>query len=86
MKKISSIGVKSVFRMSLLLGSVAGIILGFSYMVYDFTERQYSEGIATMIILPIGYAVGGALVNAFLAWVYNRAADRFGGVEISFEE
>ena len=85
-KKISSIGIPSVFRMSLILGAAAGLMLGLTYMIYDFKNRQYAEGIATLIILPLGYALGGALVNALMAWIYNRAAPRFGGIEIEFED
>ena len=86
MKKLNVIGVASVFRVSLVLGAVAGLLLGLVYMIYDFVGGQYAEGVATLILLPIGYSVAGALVNALMAWIYNHVAARLGGIEINFED
>ena len=86
MKKLSSIGVASVFRLSLVLGAVAGILVGVVLMIVDFTDSRFTEGIATLILAPILYGVLGALVNAFMAWIYNHAAARLGGIEINFED
>src|ERR1035438_6945766 len=85
-KKLNSIGVGSVFRLSLMLGAVAGLLVGFVLMVTDFIDRRFLEGAVTLVLAPVLYGVLGALVNALMAWIYNQAAARIGGIEISFED
>jgi len=86
MKKLSSIGVSSVFKMSLVLGASAGILAGFVLMIVDFTDKRFLEGVVTLVLAPILYGVLGALVNALMAWLYNLVAARLGGIEISLED
>ena len=88
MKKLNSIGVSSVFRLSLVLGATAGLLVGFVLMVIDFVspEHRMMEGVVTLILAPILYGVLGALVNALMAWIYNLVAARLGGIEISLED
>ena len=86
MKRLSSIGVSSVFKMSLVLGPAAGFLVGFIGMVVSFTRGDYMEGVVTLVLAPILYGVVGALINAFMAWIYNVAAARLGGIEISLED
>ena len=86
MKKLSSIGVLSIFRLSLVLGAAAGILVGFVLMIIDFTDGRYLEGFVTLALAPILYGVLGALVNALMAWLYNQAAARLGGIEVEFED
>ena len=86
MKKLSSIGVSSVFRLSLVLGAVAGVLVGFVLMIMDMIDRRFLEGVVTLFLAPILYGVLGALVNALMAWIYNRVAERLGGIEISLED
>ena len=86
MKRISSIGVSSVFRMSLVLGAVAGLLVGFVLMIMDFIDRRFLEGVVTLVLAPILYGVLGALVNALMAWLYNQVAARLGGIEITLED
>ncbi|HVO32850.1 MAG TPA: hypothetical protein VMU17_02985 [Elusimicrobiota bacterium] len=88
MKQLRSIGVGSVFRVSLVLGAVAGLLAGFVLMIVDFTDPNhgYVEGIATFLLAPVIYGLLGALVNAFMAWVYNIVAARMGGIDVSFDE
>ena len=85
-KKLSSIGVSSVFRMSLALGAAAGILVGAVLMITDFIDQRYLEGVVTLVLAPILYGVLGALVNALMAWIYNLVAARLGGIEISLED
>lgn len=85
MKRLKSLGVKSVFRVSLLLGAVAGILVGIILMIADFIDRRFLEGVVTVILAPILYGVIGALVNAFMAKVYNLVAERLGGIELDLE-
>ena len=86
MKKISEIGVGSVFRISLVLGATAGLLVGFVLMIVDFTDKRFLEGVVTLVLAPILYGVLGALVNAFMAWMYNVVAARLGGIEIEFDD
>ncbi len=86
MKKLSAIGVKSVFRLSLILGAAAGLLVGFILMIMDFADKRYLEGVVTLILAPFLYGVLGALVNALMAWIYNRFATRLGGIELTFED
>ena len=86
MKKLSSIGIASVFRMSLVLGAAAGILVGFVLMIVDFTDRRFLEGVVTLVLAPVLYGVLGGLVNALMAWIYNLVAARLGGIEITLED
>ncbi len=86
MKKLSSIGVGSVFKLSLVLGAAAGILVGFALMIADFVDHRFLEGGVTLVLAPILYGVLGALVNALMAWIYNRVAERLGGIEITLED
>jgi len=85
-KKLKAIGVGSVFRLSLVLGAVAGILVGFVLMIMDLIDKRFLEGVVTLILAPILYGVLGALVNALMAWIYNIVAERLGGIEITLED
>jgi len=85
-KKLKAIGVGSVFRLSLVLGAVAGILVGFVLMIMDLIDKRFLEGVVTLILAPILYRVLGALVNALMAWIYNIVAERLGGIEITLED
>ena len=86
MKRLTSIGVSSVFKMSLILGASAGLLVGLILMVVDFIDRRFMEGIVTLVLAPILYGVMGALVNSLMAWVYNKVSERLGGIEIQLED
>jgi len=86
MKKIKSINVMSVFKMSAALGAVAGVLVGVVLFVINLTEQRFVEGIATLLLAPLLYGFVGALVNAFMAWSYNKAAEYLGGLEIQLED
>jgi len=85
MKRLKSIGVGSVFRVSLVLGAVAGLLVGLILLITDLLNHQAAQGLITLLLAPILYGVIGALVNAFMAKVYNLVADRLGGIEINLE-
>ncbi len=86
MKSLSSIGVMSVFKMSLVLGAVAGLLVGFVLMIASVLDKKFLEGVVTLVLAPILYGVVGALVNALMAYIYNLVASRLGGIEISLED
>jgi hypothetical protein len=85
-KKLRAIGVGSVFRMSVVIGAAAGLLVGFILMVVDFIDKRFLEGVVTLVLAPILYGLLGAIVNALMAWVYNLAASRLGGVELYLED
>lgn len=86
MKKLNSIGVSSVFRLSLVLGGVAGLLVGCVLLVMDFIDGRFLEGAVTLVLAPVLYGVLGALVNALMAWIYNLVAARLGGIEIEIDD
>ncbi len=86
MKRLRAIGVGSVFRISLVLGAVAGILVGFVLMIMDMIDHRYLEGAVTLLLAPILYGVLGALVNAMMAWIYNIVAERLGGIELTLDD
>ena len=86
MKRLSSISVLSVFRLSLVLGAAAGLLVGTVLMVTDFADQRYTEGVITLVLAPVLYGFLGAVVNALMGWIYNQAAARLGGIELTFEE
>ena len=49
MKKLKAIGVGSVFRLSLILGAVAGVLVGFVLMVMDLIDHRFLEGVVTLL-------------------------------------
>lgn len=85
MKKLKSINVVPVFRVSLVLGAVAGAIIGIVLFVMDAIDGRVLEGVVTLFLAPVLYGVMGAIVNAFMAKVYNIVAQRLGGIEIDLE-
>ncbi len=85
MKRLKSISVGSVFRVSLVLGAVAGLLVGFVLMIVDMVDRRFLEGVVTLFLAPVLYGVLGASVNALMAWIYNRVAERLGGIDIELE-
>jgi len=86
LKRLNSIGVSSVFKMSLVVGSIGWYFGRACPDDHRFIDKRYLEGAVTMVLAPILYGVLGALVNAFMAWLYNLVAARLGGIEISFED
>lgn len=85
MKKLKSLGVGSVFRVSLVLGAVAGALVGVVLMIADLLDHRVMEGIVTLFLAPILYGVLGAVINALMAKIYNVVAERMGGIEIDIE-
>jgi hypothetical protein len=84
-KRLKSLGVGSVFRVSLVLGAVAGLLVGLILMIADMIDHRFLEGIVTLVLAPILYGLIGALVNAFMAKMYNLVAERLGGIELDLE-
>ena len=85
MKKLKSINVSSVFRVSLILGAIAGVIAGIVLFIVDVVDQKTMEGLVTLLLAPILYGVMGGLVNALMAKLYNVIAARWGGIEITLD-
>jgi hypothetical protein len=84
-KILKRIGVASVFKISLILGAIAGLLMGSVLAVGSFMDKRFLEGFLTLLLAPIIYGVIGAIVNALMAWIYNAVAGRLGGIEIDLE-
>ncbi len=85
MKTIKSLNPKSVFKVSLILGVVAGSIVGTIIMITDVIQGRIMEGVFIFFSAPVLYGVIGALVNLFMAKIYNLVSDRVGGIEVELE-
>ena len=86
MKTVSSVGVKSVFKIFLVLGACAGVLTGLLLMIKSIHDGQTGEGVLIFVLAPILYGLIGGVANAVMAWLYNKVAERLGGVEIHFED
>jgi len=91
------IGVFSAFRiLGVLYGALAGVfgvlyglgIAAFSVLAAAQGESAALVGlavaVAVVVFVPIFYGVIGGAFGALAAFVYNLAAGRFGGLEMSF--
>jgi hypothetical protein len=54
-------------------------------MIGSFSDKRFGEGFFFLIAAPILYALLGAVVNAIMAWIYNKVAERLGGIELDIE-
>lgn len=86
MKRLTQLGVGSVFKLSAALGAVAGLLVGIVLFVIDMIDKRFLEGVVTLLLAPVLYGVIGAAVNALMAWIYNVMAARLGGVELHLED
>ncbi len=85
MKTLKSIRVVSVFKISLVLGAVAGLLVGVILGVASFIRKEWMEGFLTIFLAPLLYGGMGAVMNALMAWIYNVVAGRLGGIELELE-
>jgi hypothetical protein len=85
MKQLKMIDVKSVFRVSLILGALLGVIAGIIFCIGDMMDQRVGEGLAMLFLGPLLYGVVGALLNAFVAKMYNLIAARWGGIQLTIE-
>jgi hypothetical protein len=85
LKKLKALDTKSVFVMSLILGAVAGVVTGVFFFFIDLYDHRASEGLLMLVLAPFVYGILGAVVNWFMAWVYNKVAKKYGGIGIDLE-
>jgi hypothetical protein len=90
--RIRHIGVAQLAKMLgalyLALGLIFGVLIwAFSSMAGGAGGKLglFGLGAASVIIIPICYAVIGVVFGAITAWLYNMIAGSVGGVEIDLE-
>ena len=84
MKQIKRFGVLQTAKVAgavyLVLGVIAGVLAFFGSMFGGI--RGMAIGGVMALLLPIAYAVLGAVATALGCVVYNLVAERIGGIEI----
>ena len=101
MARVKRIHPASAFRLGLVVyaifGLIVGVCLGLFYTLVGSLGSTLPNaspgmrmlglgfGLASMIILPIGYAIIGAIGGAIGAAIYNLAAGWVGGLEIDIQ-
>ena len=88
MQKVKRIGVLSLAKILGLLYAIMGLIVGallavlslFGFNVAD--ETVFFFGVASIIIFPILYGVGGFIGGLITALFYNLIAGKIGGLEV----
>jgi len=85
-KKISRVNVVSVLKISAALGAVAGLLVGAILLVVNLIDKRFLEGAVSLVMAPLLYALIGAGVNALMAWIYNLAAGKLGGIEVQLDD
>jgi hypothetical protein len=89
--RIRHIGVaqlaKTLGALYLALGLIFGVLIwAFSSMAGGAGKIGiFGMGAASVIVIPICYAVIGVVFGAITAWLYNMIAGSVGGVEIDLE-
>lgn len=69
-----------------LLGLVLAVPLGLLSSLAPAAPGEESPGIGFFLILPFLYGIGALVFVPIACWIYNEAARRVGGIEISVEE
>ncbi|MEZ4703257.1 MAG: hypothetical protein R2834_23210 [Rhodothermales bacterium] len=92
---LKHIGVASAARITGIVTAALGLIVAVLYLpiltllsLFDGSGESFgmTMGFAFLIIFPILYGLMGFLIGAFYAWLYNIVAERFGGLEMEFED
>lgn len=93
--EIKKFDVMSVAKIYAALGAIFGFIFGLLMaagasamgsmlsMVPGAGGMAGSLAIASIVIMPITYAIGGFISGAIGAFVYNIVADKIGGIEFN---
>jgi hypothetical protein len=87
----------SVAKIAALLYGIIGLVIGaiMSVLALVFGTAMAAQrddawigtvfGVSAIVVLPILYGIGGGIMAAFSAFVYNIAARMVGGVRIEVE-
>ncbi len=101
-KTIQSIPVMSFSLMYACISAIIGLIIGIFYAIifgavfanipssttspFNFGVFGLLFGIGSIIIMPIISFIGGLIISAIIALLYNFLAPRIGGVKLRFKE
>ena len=73
-----------------VLGLIPGVLYAFGGAVFDMSMGGPNAGtlmaFGALIGMPLYFGVVSAIIGGLGAWIYNRVADRFGGIEMRFRE
>jgi hypothetical protein len=94
MQKIRSVGVLSVAKMFGIIHACIGLLViplgvfaGLAAMASG--DKDAALGGAMFVVFgifaPVFYGALGFLMGALMAWIYNVAAKRLGGIELELE-
>ena len=87
MQKVKRIGVLSLAKILGFLYAIFGLVLGalfsiFSLFGFGADETGLFFGLASIIIVPLLYAVFGFVGGIITAFFYNLIAGKIGGLEV----
>lgn len=93
MKVIKKLGVLSVAKIQGIIMAFVGLLYGISYTIFGNLSDALTEagmvgtglGFVGIIILPVFYGVFGFIGGAIMAFLYNIAAEKIGGIEIELK-
>jgi hypothetical protein len=89
---VRHIGLGSAFKVGLVVYGIVGLIAGVFCSVVAFAAGashlpfagRYA-GVFALIVCPILYGIGGAVVAVISALVYNLASGWVGGLEVDLQ-
>jgi len=94
MVRLRSIGVLSSAKIFAVVQTAIGILVGFLFLLFGIVGAAIAPGrqkfgmlgiVLLAVLMPVFYAVLGFVMGAIWAFVYNLAANAFGGLELEFE-
>jgi len=86
-KLMGAIYVGLGFIVGLLYGSIFFIMGGMALSEGDDEGMMgLLGGCGALILAPLFYGILGFLFGLLMAWIYNLAAGRMGGLEMTFED
>ena len=98
MVRLRSIGVLSCATILAVVQGAIGILVGLLFLFFGMIGGILGSAmhaghngmgmvgvVVVAIFMPVVYAIFGFIAGAIAAFVYNLAADAFGGIELQFE-
>jgi membrane-anchored glycerophosphoryl diester phosphodiesterase (GDPDase) len=89
--KLKKISTKSFVLTFTVINVIAGVILGaivsLVYLIAPPPDQNNGEmGVWAVLIFPILNGLLALSTGAFLSWIYNLLAQKFGGIELEFDK
>ena len=82
MYELKKVGAKTLARVTSFVGAVIYILFGIIALVTG--TGSIGNGIVTLAVGFVLFALFGAAFGALVAWFYNFAARRWGGMHLDF--